>query len=95
MRQTRTCYDHLAGVAGLQLLDAMLQCGWLEPQESEENSRSLYHLTPQGTQALQERGVDVIRAAQTRRRFAFGCMDWTERRVHLAGCWGLPYSRPW
>jgi DNA-binding transcriptional ArsR family regulator len=88
MRQARTCYDHLAGVAGVQLLEAMLQRGWLEPQESEENPWSLYHLTPQGTQALQERGVDVIRAAKTRRRFAFGCVDWTERRAHLGGALG-------
>jgi hypothetical protein len=88
MRQARTCYDHLAGVAGVQLLDAMLQRGWLVPNGLEEHARTLYHLTSQGTQALRERGVDVVRAAQTRRRFAFGCIDWTERRTHLGGALG-------
>ena len=30
LRQGRTCYDHLAGVVGVQLLEALLQHGWLE-----------------------------------------------------------------
>ena len=30
LRQARTCYDHLAGVAGVQLLDAMCERGWIE-----------------------------------------------------------------
>ena len=88
MRQARTCYDHLAGVAGVQLLDAMLRRGWLELNEHEGNPRSLYRLTPQGTQALSARGVDVVQAHKTRRRFAFGCLDWTERRAHLGGALG-------
>src|SRR5437870_9575944 len=40
MRQARTCYDHLAGVAGVQLLDEMLRRGWLEPNEDAPNLRS-------------------------------------------------------
>jgi hypothetical protein len=88
MRQARTCYDHLAGVAGVQLLEAMLQRRWLEPHQPEKHARMLYHLTPQGAQALRERGVDVVRTAQGRRRFAFGCIDWTERRAHLGGALG-------
>jgi DNA-binding PadR family transcriptional regulator len=75
-------------VAGVQLLDEMCRRGWLEHNEPEENPRSLYHLTPQGTQALRERGVDVVRACKARRRFAFGCVDWTERRAHLGGALG-------
>jgi len=89
MRQARTCYDHLAGVAGVQLLDEMLRRGWLEPNEDAAHLRSLYRLTSQGTQGLSARGVDVVRAQQTRRRFAFGCLDWTERRAHLGGALGM------
>jgi DNA-binding transcriptional ArsR family regulator len=88
MRQARTCYDHLAGVAGVQLLDAMLHHDWLETNEPAEDLRPLYRLTPQGTQVLSERGVDVVRAEKARRRFAFGCVDWTERRAHLGGALG-------
>jgi DNA-binding transcriptional ArsR family regulator len=88
MRQARTCYDHLAGLAGVQLLDEMCQRGWLEPNAPEENVRSCYRLTPQGTQALRKRGVDVVHASKARRLFAVGCVDWTERRAHLGGALG-------
>ena len=88
LRQARTCYDHLAGVAGVQLLDEMLHRGWLEPEEQAEQPRPLYRLTLLGTQALRARGVDVTRAEKARRRLAFGCLDWTERRRHLGGALG-------
>jgi len=88
IRQARTCYDHLAGVAGVQLLDEMLHCGWLAPDEQAGQPRPLYRLTPLGTQELRARGVDVPRAEKTRRRLAFGCLDWTERRMHLGGALG-------
>ena len=82
MRQARTCYDHLAGMVGVQLLEAMLRRAWLAPDERQEHPRCLYRPTPHGTQALGERGVDVVRAQKARRRLAFGCLDWTERRAH-------------
>lgn len=89
MRQARTCYDHLAGVVGVQLLDEMLRRAWLEHIESKAKTRLLYRLTPHGTQALRERDVDIARAQKARRYFAFGCMDWTERREHLGGALGM------
>jgi DNA-binding transcriptional ArsR family regulator len=85
MRQARTCYDHLAGVAGVLLLDEMLRRGWIARATDKEDTRSYYCLTPQGVQALEERGVDVARARKARRCFAYGCLDWTERRAHLGG----------
>jgi DNA-binding transcriptional ArsR family regulator len=88
MRQARTCYDHLAGVVGVQLLDEMLRRAWLEHNESKEKTRLLYRLTLHGTQALRERDVDIARAQKARRHFAFGCIDWTERREHLGGALG-------
>jgi DNA-binding transcriptional ArsR family regulator len=88
IRQARTCYDHLAGVAGVQLLDEMLHREWLEPDEQAEQPKPLYCLTLLGMQELRARGVDVTRAEKTRRRLAFGCIDWTERRMHLGGALG-------
>jgi hypothetical protein len=88
MRQARTCYDHLAGVVGVQLLDEMLRRTWLEGHESGEKTRLFYRLTPHGAQALRERDVDIAHALKARRYFAFGCTDWTERRVHLGGALG-------
>ena len=85
LRQARTCYGHLAGVAGVQLLDDLLRRGWLEVQEGTQPH---YHLTPRGAQALLGRGVDLVRARKARRVFAYGCLDWTERRPHLGGALG-------
>ena len=93
LRQARTCYDHLAGEAGVQLLDELLNRGWLERGESDEGARSSYRLTPDGTNALQLRGVELELAPKSRRPFAFGCLDWTERRDHLAGTLGAAIFR--
>jgi hypothetical protein len=45
-------------------------------------------LTPQGEHAMQQRGVDIARSSAARRQFAYGCLDWTERRPHLGGALG-------
>jgi DNA-binding transcriptional ArsR family regulator len=85
LRQGRTCYDHLAGVAGVALLDELLRRGWLEVHNG---SRRRYRLTPQGSQVLQHHAVDLPGARKSRRQFAYGCLDWTERRPHLGGALG-------
>ena len=82
LRRARTCYDHLAGVAGVSLLDEMLAQGWLR---EEKGHKTLYRLTSDGERALLSLGVDVPGAADQRRPFAYGCLDWTERRYHLRG----------
>lgn len=86
IRQARTCYDHLAGVAGVQLLDEMLKRGWLT--KGSTAGRPTYQLTEAGAHALSARGVDLGAASKVRRAFAYGCLDWTERRVHLGGALG-------
>jgi DNA-binding transcriptional ArsR family regulator len=87
VRRARTCYDHLAGIAGVQLLDEMLRRNWLTVADT--SGRHLqYGLTPAGVHALLARGVDLGGARKTRRRFAYGCLDWSERRPHLAGALG-------
>lgn len=87
IRRTRTCYDHLAGLEGVRLLDGLLERGWLEAEE-DGKGRPLYSLTPEGEKALPEKGVDVEAAAKARRIFAYGCLDWTEGRPHLGGALG-------
>ena len=88
LRQARTCYDHIAGIAGVQLLDALLEHGWLESKKTGDKYTVLYHLTSRGEDALRDRGVDVTGAGKARRRFAYGCVDWTERCMHLGGSLG-------
>ena len=86
IRQSRTCYDHLAGVAGVELTRAMLDRGWLRPED--DDPRPNYRLSDSGVRALTDRGVDCEGAVHTRRKFAYGCPDWTERRPHLGGSLG-------
>jgi DNA-binding transcriptional ArsR family regulator len=75
----RTCYDHLAGRCGVELHDALRGHGWLT---------EAYDVTPAGADAFTTWGVDVAAARAGRRTFARPCLDWTERRPHLAGSLG-------
>ncbi|HXM55125.1 MAG TPA: metalloregulator ArsR/SmtB family transcription factor [Candidatus Dormibacteraeota bacterium] len=85
LRRARTCYDHLAGAAGVQLLDDLLARGWLAPRlEGERDLR----VTDRGGEALAELGIDLTRVRRSRRAFAIECLDWTERRPHLGGALG-------
>ena len=82
LRHARTCYDHLAGMLGVAVMDAMRQRRWLAAADGG------YRLTRAGGLALVDVGVDVAAAAGRRRPFARPCIDWTERRPHLAGALG-------
>lgn len=84
IRRARTCYDHLAGVAGVHALDELLARGWLVTGPDGER----FELTVAGEAALAELGVDLEGARRARRAFAVGCLDWTERRFHLGGALG-------
>jgi len=82
LRFARTCYDHLAGYLGVQIADSLLRQGCLVPAGRD------YELTPAGERLFAGLGVDVSIAAAERRRFARACLDWSERRDHLAGSLG-------
>lgn len=87
LRHARSCYDHLAGLAGVDVLDHLLFNRWLV-RSGDHDARPTYDLTMSGERALTGLGVDVASARSTRRIFAGGCVDWTERRPHLAGALG-------
>jgi hypothetical protein len=88
LRRARSCYHHLAGVAGVDFLDLLLRRAWLE-EDGNINGRVQYRLTPGGHEELSARGVNLDRASTARRMYAFGCLDWTERRLHLGGSLGV------
>ncbi|MDG6994287.1 MAG: helix-turn-helix transcriptional regulator [Nitrososphaerota archaeon] len=91
IRQCRTCYDHLAGIAGVELLDQILRAGWVRKVNQRPNGKAdriLYRLSQSGLKSLRDRGVDVDQAMRSNRTFAYGCLDWTERRPHLGGSLG-------
>jgi DNA-binding transcriptional ArsR family regulator len=82
LRAGRTCYDHLAGRLGVSMTEALVRRRAL----AEIDAR--FELTQRGTRLLEGLGVDVAGARSKRRAFAPGCLDWTERRLHLAGSLG-------
>lgn len=76
LRAARTCYDHLAGALGVSLHDRFQALGWLSPS---------YELSLDGRNALAALGIDIDAAQALRRRFAYACLDWSERRPHMGG----------
>jgi hypothetical protein len=63
------------------LLDALLARGWLSAEGE-------LILMPRGKAGLEQLGVDLSPVQRSRRRFARACLDWTEKRFHLAGALG-------
>jgi DNA-binding transcriptional ArsR family regulator len=86
LAEARTCYDHLAGRAGVALLEALLARGILAPQAHTDPVR--YAVTATGAAAFGAFGLDIGVLERTRRRFAGACLDWTERKPHLNGALG-------
>lgn len=96
LRGARTCYDHLAGVLGVALHDRLVAMGWLAAERGADS----YEVTAKGGRAFSQLGLDVDAARALRRRFAFPCLDWSERRAHLGGALGaavlgLALDRNW
>jgi DNA-binding transcriptional ArsR family regulator len=86
LRAVRTCYDHIAGALGVALCERFASLGWLAGGAGE--AADTYQLSPAGARAFTALGIDLDAARALRRRFAFGCLDWTERRYHLGGALG-------
>jgi DNA-binding transcriptional ArsR family regulator len=83
LRVARTCYDHMAGTLGVALHDRLMSLGWLLHRATGE-----YDLTAKGIEAAEALGVELEEARASRRRFAFPCLDWSERRPHIGGALG-------
>jgi DNA-binding transcriptional ArsR family regulator len=86
LRAARTCYDHMAGTVSVALHDHFVAMGWL--LDSGVAEACSYDISPAGTRAFCELGIDVEATRSLRRRFACGCLDWSERRLHLGGALG-------
>ncbi len=89
----RTCYDHLAGTLGVSIADAMTDRGLI----SWESGLAL---TDEGSRWLTGLGITMPAPRRTRRPPVRSCLDWTERRPHLAGSVGaalceLAFSSGW
>jgi DNA-binding transcriptional ArsR family regulator len=78
----RTCYDHLAGRLGVELALALQRRAYLRGKGRD------FELTRAGGIWLKEFGVDCQALKNKKRSFAPQCLDWTERRYHIAGALG-------
>ena len=83
LRHARTCYDHLAGTLGVLLHDRLVDGQWIDGSADGD-----YDVTAAGAKNFAGIGIDVDAARGLRRRFAFACLDWSERRPHLGGALG-------
>jgi DNA-binding transcriptional ArsR family regulator len=83
LRDARCCYGHLAGRLGVCVADALVARGLLTPEDDK-----LYAVTISGRAWFEDLGLDVS-ALRSPRGVARQCLDWTERRHHLAGPLGV------
>ena len=87
LRRARVCYDHLAGRHAVVLFERAVDRGWLDVRPTA-GERTLVTLTADGADAFGARGIDIGAVRRSRRPPCLACMDWSERRHHLAGALG-------
>ena len=79
LRTARVCYDHLAGTMGVELLAGLLENGSLSG-----DGHTVWP-TPAGEARFRSVGIDIEGLRRRRRPICRTCIDWSERRPHLAG----------
>ncbi|HEX2725848.1 MAG TPA: transcriptional regulator, partial [Beijerinckiaceae bacterium] len=79
MATARTCYDHIAGRLGVAIADALQDRGDVIFADGGGE------VTASGRAFFGHLGIDLVRSSRGRRVFCRPCLDWTERRYHLAG----------
>lgn len=82
LRRARTCYDHLAGELGVYIADALVTRGIVEL--TDEGAA----VTEAGRSILSSAGIPIEGSRRNRRAYCRPCLDWSERRPHLAGALG-------
>lgn len=86
LRHARSCYDHMAGEVAVEFASVSIERGWIDASDSH------WRLTSMGVAAMEKLGVAV--PDPSRKRPALRpCMDWSERRLHIAGQLGASLFR--
>ncbi len=75
----RTCYDHLAGRVAVRIAAAMKRERWVLEKNDD------FVVTTQGERHLLSFGIELKVANGSRRRYAYPCLDWSERLAHIGG----------
>src|SRR5215475_2741377 len=94
LRRARVCYDHLAGDAAVRMYDRLQTAGMIAA------TADALRLTRAGERFFSDVGIDLDALAHGRRPLCRACLDWSERRHHLAGALGSAllnhiYDRGW
>ena len=79
----RTCYSHLAGWLGVRITETLEERDLLRPSDAKT-----YSVTPTGRNWLEALGIELPSSDLSQKKLARRCLDWTERRHHLAGTLG-------
>jgi len=79
IKHCRTCYDHLAGKVGVAITDSLLQ------QKILLQKNKVFEVSNKGLQWFALFEIDITALQQQRRSFLRPCLDWSERRYHMAG----------
>ena len=82
IKYCRTCYDHLAGKIGVALADSLLE------QKIIIEKNNTFEITSEGEKWFSDFGVNIGDAKKQKRIFLKPCLDWSERRYHIAGSVG-------
>jgi predicted transcriptional regulator len=88
------CYDHIAGRLGVSIADALVRKGALIALDSD------YEVTSAGEALFEDLGITLTALRTSKRFFARQCLDWSERRHHVAGAVGaaiadLAFAKGW
>ena len=82
IKYCRTCYDHLAGKVGVLITDSLLN------QKFIIDRKNIFEITAKGSKWFTSMDINIDELKQQRRAFARPCLDWSERRHHIAGSLG-------
>ena len=85
LRKARVCYNHLAGELGVQLYDSLIAQGVLKQTDE------VLELTEPGRTFVSEFGIDLSVLERARAPLCRDCLDWSGRRMHLAGALGRAF----
>lgn len=78
----RSCYDHLAGKLGVEMTNSLLKNKYIL------DNGETFELSPLGEDFLTNLGINTVTLRKKRRSFSHKCLDWSERKFHLAGALG-------
>lgn len=82
IKYARSCYDHLAGYLGVRLQEGLSKQGFIQ------NKQDQFHCTEKGELKFSELGIEVNELKDLKRKFAYPCLDWSERKHHIGGALG-------